>query len=143
MHLQHTIQLLKCTARLLQGNLHGRLITFPKMPSQRTIAPLLVPHLSSVPPAGSLTLVTSVLGASASWLILRYMYAVLHSWSPIDSAVGKGPVIVVISWLRESDNWKDGGKRLVSATTCSPSGFPTPCLRRLHTMIFLRPVKRS
>ncbi|KAL8675277.1 MAG: hypothetical protein Q9168_000398 [Polycauliona sp. 1 TL-2023] len=51
------------------------------MPSQPAIPPLLSTHLQPPSSKGSLILVTSVLGASANWIILRQIYAALKSSS--------------------------------------------------------------
>ncbi|KAL8722235.1 MAG: hypothetical protein Q9225_001222 [Loekoesia sp. 1 TL-2023] len=59
------------------------------MPSQPTIPPLLAGHLSSLLPLGSLTLITSVLGASANWLILRHIWAALKTEALTPSADGE------------------------------------------------------
>ncbi|KAL8854908.1 MAG: hypothetical protein Q9221_000415 [Calogaya cf. arnoldii] len=47
------------------------------MPSQPAIPPPLSSHLQTALSKGSLSLVTSVLGASANWIILRQIYAAL------------------------------------------------------------------
>ncbi|KAL8811590.1 MAG: hypothetical protein Q9200_001681 [Gallowayella weberi] len=79
------------------------------MPSQPPIPPLLSTHLHSTPPRGFLSLVTSVLGASANWIILRHIFAALkHPSSDQEQATG----VVLVSWLRGSDFWRDGAKKL-------------------------------
>ncbi|KAK3904991.1 hypothetical protein C8A05DRAFT_42005 [Staphylotrichum tortipilum] len=49
--------------------------------SSRT-PPLLEPHLLSLPQPSSLTLLTSVLGASTNWLLTRHLHALLKPSSP-------------------------------------------------------------
>lgn len=82
------------------------------MPSQPAIPPLLSTHLQSVPPPGSVTLVTSVLGASANWIILRQIYAALKVQSP-QSGENQDNVVILVSWLRGVEFWKDGARKLV------------------------------
>ena len=80
------------------------------MPSQPHIPPLLSLYLSSLPPVGSLTLLTSVLNASANWLVLRFIYAALKD----QTALGEdGEVkIVLVSWLRDWEGWRSAGRRM-------------------------------
>ncbi|KAL8772011.1 MAG: hypothetical protein Q9209_002676 [Squamulea sp. 1 TL-2023] len=78
------------------------------MPSQPPIPPILLTHLQS-PSKGSLSLVTSVLGASANWVILRQIYAALK---PPFGHQAEATAVVLVSWLRGLDVWKDGARRL-------------------------------
>ena len=96
------------------------------MPPQPTIPPLLSSHLSSPTSAGSLKLVTSVLGASANWIILRHVQAALKPQLPIPSDNEGNTAIVFVSWLRGLDFWKDGTRRLVGYPTLTGifNGFP-------------------
>lgn len=72
------------------------------------IPPLLEPALSvAAHPSSSLSLVTSVLGASANWLLLRYLYDVLVRRSALTGGV------VFVSFLRDRLFWRDGAARLV------------------------------
>lgn len=91
---------------------------------------LLTPYLPL--PSSSLTLLTSVLGATANWLLLRYL---LYHLAPRtaddeepeslrrrggtgDEAQGGGDTaVVLVSFMRDYAFWKDGAVRLV---------FPTP-----------------
>ncbi|MCJ1463266.1 hypothetical protein MMC07_001872 [Pseudocyphellaria aurata] len=80
------------------------------MPSQPTIPPLLSTLLSPLPPAGSLTLLTSVLSTSTNWLVLRIIHAALK---PPDSHRKDLEVsVVLVSWLRGWDTWCEGARRL-------------------------------
>ena len=93
------------------------------MPSQPPIPPLLSPDLSSLP-YSSLTLLTSTLGATTSWLLLRFIYTALKSKGDgtgrdihsIQDSPHKQRVVLV-SWLRDGGWWREGGRKLVS-TSC-------------------------
>jgi hypothetical protein len=75
------------------------------------IPPLLEPFLS-LPPEATLILLTSVLGASTNWLILRYIQSVLVPVSDVDP--GAGTKVILVSFLRDFGFWTEGAKRLVS-----------------------------
>ncbi|CAO1600010.1 hypothetical protein XANCAGTX0491_003716 [Xanthoria calcicola] len=79
------------------------------MPSQPTIPPLLSSHLQPASSKGSLGLVTSVLGASANWILLRQIYAALKV--PSDQPV-EATAVILVSWLRGLEVWKDGARKL-------------------------------
>jgi len=101
----------------------------------------LSPYIT-VPPRDSLTLVTSVLGASANWVIHRYLFAALddgkskrsvrsaryllgdegaqqqqNSPAPEDFAV------ILVSWMRDWDFWKTEARRAVVSDTGSMTVF--------------------
>jgi hypothetical protein len=77
------------------------------------IPPLLEPYLA-LPPEASLILLTSVLGASSNWLVLRYVHNALISQ---DAGYGMSPQeeikVLVVSFMRDYAFWKENGKRLV------------------------------
>ncbi|OJD12727.1 hypothetical protein AJ78_06726 [Emergomyces pasteurianus Ep9510] len=90
-------------------------------------APLLAPYTASPLPAQSLTLITSVLGATSNWLVLRILCDALAPDSNggleelgIDRGVGgrgvksaKGPMgVVFVSFLRQWDFWRTEARRL-------------------------------
>ena len=81
------------------------------MPSQIPISPLLANSISRLPES-SLTLLTSVLGASSNWLVLRFLYAALTSRKDPDATAVIEPKVVLVSWLRDLSFWKEGAKRL-------------------------------
>ncbi|KAL2042949.1 hypothetical protein N7G274_004007 [Stereocaulon virgatum] len=84
------------------------------MPSQPPIPPLLSPYLSTAPSA-SLTLLTSTLGATSNWLILRFICAALKNTSSEDGSTkgdNEATTVVLVSWLRDATFWKDGGRKL-------------------------------
>lgn len=90
------------------------------MPSQPPIPPLLSPNFSNLPYT-SLTLLTSTLGATTNWLILRFMCAALKSGGygtghDIPSTQGEpyAQRIVLVSWLRDGTWWRESGRKLVS-----------------------------
>lgn len=61
-----------------------------------------------MPPESSLTLLTSVLGASANWLLLRHLYSALRSEDSGDTGV------VLVSFMRDGTFWREGAAKLVS-----------------------------
>lgn len=82
------------------------------------IPPLLDAYLH-IPPENSLVLLTSVLGSTTNWLVLRYLYSLLStSPSPlatetgIDSPATHGTSVVLVSFLRDYAFWKDGAGKL-------------------------------
>jgi len=89
------------------------------MPSQPPLPPLLTPYLTL--PSSSLTFLTSTLGASTNWLVLRFLHAALSPPHPPTNTISN-PVptpsesikthIILISWLRDFSFWKDGAKKL-------------------------------
>ena len=86
------------------------------MPSQAVIPPLLSDQLNQVPEC-SLTLLTSVLGASSNWLLLRFLHVALTS-GKVSSGESKNRVILV-SWLGDPSFWKEGSKKLGTDLTKS------------------------
>ena len=92
------------------------------MPSQPPIPPLLSNHFA-LPPESSLTLLTSVLGASSNWLVTRFLCTALTSPKAPDaiSASDTGVKIIFVSWLRDWPFWKEGAKRLGLDLTKSSS----------------------
>jgi len=89
------------------------------MPSQPPLPPLLTPYLSTQPES-SLTLISSILGATSNWLVLRFLYASLSTSPNFNSSLGledrrNGPKkVVLVSFLRGWEFWKAEAKRLVS-----------------------------
>jgi len=77
------------------------------------IPPLLEPYLA-LPPEASLILLTSVLGASSNWLVLRFLHSALLSQ---DAEANLSPEsdtkVVLVSFMRDLAFWKENGKRLV------------------------------
>lgn len=97
------------------------------------IPPTLIPYIA-IPPQGSLELVTSVLGASANWVILRYLFAALNNardksgprtarYAASDEAQmsqiapyetdGTSVAVVLVSWMRDLEFWKSEARRAV------------------------------
>lgn len=69
---------------------------------------LLEPYLS-LPPETCLILLTSVLGASTNWVVLRFLHSTLTSpeENPED-----GTNVVLVSFMRDLGFWKENGRRL-------------------------------
>lgn len=88
------------------------------MPSQPPLPPLLASHVSNLPDS-SLTLVSSILGATSNWLVLRFLHAALSSPSPnvafgSDEHNGTKKKVVLVSFMRSYEFWRAEAKRLVS-----------------------------
>lgn len=78
---------------------------------------LLEPHVAYGPLArdeGSLTLVTWVQGASANWLLLRYLHSLLGGSAGQEDGDDDLPGVVLVSFLRDARFWAEGCARLVS-----------------------------
>ncbi|CAD6569754.1 MAG: hypothetical protein ASARMPREDX12_002908 [Alectoria sarmentosa] len=88
------------------------------MPSQPPIPPLLDPNLSNLP-YSSLTLLTSTLGATTNWLVLRFICAALkgkgygagHDTHTIRGH-SRDQRVVLVSLLRDGHGWKESGRKL-------------------------------
>ena len=77
------------------------------------IPPLLEPYLT-LPPEASLILLTSVLGASSNWLVLRFLHsALIGSDASSDSPQEDEAKVVLVSFMRDLAFWKENAKRLV------------------------------
>ena len=90
------------------------------MPSQPPLPPLLTSYLSTQPES-SLTLVSSILGATSNWLVLRYLYAALSSSSSSNGPLGLDEPhngtkrkVILVSFMRGWEFWRAEAKRLVS-----------------------------
>ncbi|OAA75583.1 hypothetical protein LEL_07571 [Akanthomyces lecanii RCEF 1005] len=84
--------------------------------SSSRVPALLEPHVACGPLArdeGSLTLVTWVQGASANWLLLRYLHSLLGSGPRTeDGREDDVPGVVLVSFLRDARFWMEGCARL-------------------------------
>lgn len=95
------------------------------MASSARIPPLLE-HYLALPPESYLVLLTSVLGASANWLVLRHLYAYLRGRSPAAAGGGGGDEeeahkdtgVVLVSFMRDAAFWSEGAAKLVSFLLC-------------------------
>ena len=75
------------------------------------IPSLLEPYLS-LPPEASLILLTSVLGASSNWLVIRFIYSALQDQ---DASPEQGDTkVLLVSFMRDLNFWKENARRLVS-----------------------------
>ncbi|KAJ6114814.1 hypothetical protein N7486_000592 [Penicillium sp. IBT 16267x] len=88
------------------------------MPSQPPLPPLLTSYLSSQPES-SLTLISSILGATSNWLVLRYLYSALNNSHSSNAALGfdeshdgAKKKVVLVSFLRGWEFWRAEAKRL-------------------------------
>ncbi|KAF2477290.1 uncharacterized protein BDR25DRAFT_321690 [Lindgomyces ingoldianus] len=85
------------------------------LPSSR-IPPLLQPY-TRLPKDDSIILLTSVLGASANWLIIRFLCDALTTDFKSDNEGGNGAdgpeetAVVLVSWVREWEFWKSEGRK--------------------------------
>uniref|UniRef100_L2FMN0 Elongator complex protein 6 n=1 Tax=Colletotrichum fructicola (strain Nara gc5) TaxID=1213859 RepID=L2FMN0_COLFN len=70
---------------------------------------LLEPYLA-LPPECAQILLTSVLGASTNWLVLRYLYSYLRR--PTEDAPADDTRVVLVSFMRDFAFWKEGAGRL-------------------------------
>lgn len=84
------------------------------MPSQPAIPPVLSNLLQLSLSKGSLSLLTSNLGVSANWIILRQIYTALQ---PRPDQRHEVSAVILVSWLRGLDVWKDGARRLVGQSS--------------------------
>jgi elongator complex protein 6 len=79
------------------------------------IPPLLEPYLS-LPPETSLIVMTSVLGASTNWLVLRYLHTLLNppkSHHTSSSDDDNEPIsVLLVSFLRDYAFWRDSASRV-------------------------------
>src|SRR4051812_4535443 len=75
---------------------------------------LLEPYLA-LPPEASLILLTSVLGASSNWLVLRFLYGSLRNRDgSADVAPSEDTNVLLISFMRDLTFWRENARRLVS-----------------------------
>lgn len=76
------------------------------------IPPLLEPFLE-LPPEDALVLLTSVLGASANWLLLRWVYGLLKHAPQTGEDPEKDTAVVLCSFLRDGAFWREGAGKMV------------------------------
>jgi elongator complex protein 6 len=77
------------------------------------IPPLLEPYLS-LPPEASLILLTSVLGASSNWLVLRFLHSVLLKQDAnLELSSEYDTKVLLVSFTRDFAFWKELGRRSV------------------------------
>ncbi|KAL4906858.1 hypothetical protein BDW74DRAFT_128667 [Aspergillus multicolor] len=81
------------------------------MPSQPPLPHLLTPYIST-PPQDSLTAVTSVLGATGNWLVLRFLCAALTDVGLRGVEGERKRKVVLVSFLRNWEFWRSEAKRL-------------------------------
>ncbi|CCF34888.1 hypothetical protein CH063_06794 [Colletotrichum higginsianum] len=77
-----------------------------------------IPHVLesylALPPECAQILLTSVLGASTNWLVLRYLYSYLRKPAAADEEASPAEDIrvVLVSFMRDFAFWKEGASRL-------------------------------
>jgi hypothetical protein len=85
------------------------------------IPPVLEPYLA-LPPEASLILITSVLGASSNWLVLRFLHTALISPDFPSEIQGEDEAkVVLVSFMRDITFWKENAKRLVGSISALES----------------------
>lgn len=107
------------------GHATGGLLTFDSArisetettssPSMATRIPHLLEQYLTIPPEHAHVLLTSVLGASSNWLVLRYLYSYLQKKTVSqDGGDDEERInVVLVSFMRDFAFWKDGAGRLV------------------------------
>ncbi|KAF2741258.1 hypothetical protein EJ04DRAFT_571383 [Polyplosphaeria fusca] len=83
------------------------------MPPSTRIPPLLQPYVH-LTDHDSVILVTSILGASANWLLVRFLCEALSSSPPHqDNGVeeDEDTAVVLVSWLRDWEFWKSEARK--------------------------------
>ncbi|KAL7779573.1 hypothetical protein CFE70_009077 [Pyrenophora teres f. teres 0-1] len=78
------------------------------MPPSTRIPPLLHPYVQ-LPHDDSLLLLTSTLGASANWLLIRFLCNELSS--NIQDGGEEGHNVILVSWMREYEFWKQEARK--------------------------------
>lgn len=85
------------------------------------IPPLLEPFLE-LPPEAALVVLTSVLGASANWLTLRWVYGLLKH-APQNGEDDENTAVVLCSFLRDGAFWREGAGKMVRSLFFFVFGF--------------------
>jgi elongator complex protein 6 len=80
------------------------------MPPSTRIPTLLQPYVH-LPRDDSLLLLTSTLGASANWLLIRFLCDALSNAQAQDGRDYEGHNVVLVSWMRESEFWKQEARK--------------------------------
>ncbi|KAF2997397.1 hypothetical protein E8E13_005098 [Curvularia kusanoi] len=79
------------------------------MNASSRIPPLLQPY-TKLPRNESLLLLTSTLGASANWLLIRFLCDALNS-STSDGGADEAHNVVLASWMRDYDFWRQEARK--------------------------------
>ncbi|KAL1796908.1 hypothetical protein ACET3X_005448 [Alternaria dauci] len=79
------------------------------MPPSTRIPPLLQPYVE-LPRDDSILLLTSTLGASANWLLIRFLCNALSTAAPQHGG-DEGHNVVFVSWMRERDFWRQEARK--------------------------------
>ncbi|KAF3051692.1 hypothetical protein E8E11_011090 [Didymella keratinophila] len=79
------------------------------MNSSTRIPPLLQPYVK-LTRDDSLLLLTSTLGASANWLLIRFLCDALSN-TPQNGGADEGHNVVLVSWMRDYDFWRQEARK--------------------------------
>ncbi|KAF9699190.1 hypothetical protein EKO04_002949 [Ascochyta lentis] len=79
------------------------------MNSSSRIPPLLQPYVQ-LPRDDSLLLLTSTLGASANWLLIRFLCDALSN-NTHNGGADEGHNVVLVSWMRDYEFWKQEARK--------------------------------
>ncbi|KAF2691529.1 hypothetical protein K458DRAFT_437973 [Lentithecium fluviatile CBS 122367] len=80
------------------------------MPPSSRIPPLLQPYVG-LPKDKSILLLTSTLGASANWLVIRFLCDALNTTHNGGEGGGEGANVVLVSCMREHEFWKQEARK--------------------------------
>ena len=82
---------------------------------------IIAPYLEQGSAAQSLMLVTSTLSTPAHWVLLRHVYAALHSAKVVtkgdDSRSETASTVIFVSLVRPRDLWLELSRKIVSRST--------------------------
>lgn len=80
------------------------------MSTRNRTPPLLEPYLR-LPTPGSQLLLTGVLDSTPQWLVTRLLRSAFIPSSETESTEEKDDIVVLVSWLRDYEFWKQEGRR--------------------------------
>jgi len=80
------------------------------MSTRNRTPPLLEPYLR-LPPSGSQLLLTGVLDSTPNWLVTRLLRSAFAPCSESESPEEKDVTVVLVSWLRDYEFWKNEVRR--------------------------------
>lgn len=101
----------------------------PTMPAPVPTPHLLAPY-TAPPPAGSLTLCTSVINATHTWLMLSMLRDALAAKED-DVATGgppQKPRLVLVSFVKKWDFWRSEARKMVRVCCLNKADYSLVCL---------------